>query len=524
MSNPDFDSRASASEVIALLRGGQGAEALTLLDQVRQEQPLVLQEALDRYVAGQEPQRLAALRADANPAQLAALNRLDEARHTPRLPNTEPDASGQTELSGLSATQQHDVYASMVYTRGNEAARLALERGDRVMLGLRQETSTLSAMESADRSHIPRADDPATTRDESRAGTGVYDDQMVVLWRSPEGVGDLHLVRRANTEPTAQYDHHAGSDGTRRFSEDKPNGSPNYVPSLSPSPGYADVTGPRKVEGVDINDDEVRDAGRLREGTYEMYGATHGKDGHAAFRPTPEAVSAGADRIERDTNADGRFDAIDPQRFSDLDRSFKIHRGSNGNTDSAGCQTIQGRAEYNAFLDAANPSGGTQTRWQYVLTGVKPSDAVVRAAETATPTVAPEVPAPEAARGSEAGDAAAPQPQITPEQRAAVFKAYGEIGSALQSHGHSLDEAVRACAACAAIDGRHGDVTRFLLSRDGARIGALHSGGRFSEIDVSEALARTVPEHLSEGAAPQPAAAELAMVERTVPALGGHQR
>ena len=90
-----------------------------------------------------------------------------------------------------------------------------------------------------------------------------------------------------------------------------------------------------------------------------------------ALRPTAEAVATGAGRVQRDSNADGRFTAADLNGVQDLNNTFKIHRGSvRDNTDSAGCQTISG-THYDAFIAEIRRNPG-QHRWQYVLTSVDP--------------------------------------------------------------------------------------------------------------------------------------------------------
>lgn len=487
MANDTLDVRASALAVVALLRSPQGTLGLERLEALRAEQPVVLQEALDRYVAGLAPDALLALRSGAAPAQTQVLDRLDAARGIPRLPGTEPDTRGQTELDALSASQLHDVYASMVYTRGNEAARASLERGERVILGLRQENSTLAAMESAQRAHVLKTDNPNTEgRDESRSGTGIYNDQLVVLWRGSDERREVFVASRANTEPTAQYDHHAGSNGQRVFRD-----SGHAAPVLEASPGFEHVTSPRRIEGEDADGDRLRDAGRLREGTVEMFLDFHGSgtDRHRAFRPTEAAVRAGEGMVERDTNGDGFFNEHDVNGRQDLNDSFKIHRGSMGNTDSAGCQTIQGRQAYAEFLRAAVPAGNQQTRWQYVLTHVSPSTPVLEQDHTNAPT--PGAPA----VGSRAGD-------ISPAQRAAVLHTYGQIGPGLQSLGRSLDDVVRVCAACVAHGATTGgDVRNFVLSKDGQRIAAMHANGQMTELEVSAALDRSMPEHLAQATA-----------------------
>ena len=220
-------------------------------------------------------------------------------------------------------------YAALLEAKGGADAKAALARGERVILGFRVENSTYAAL-----------DNPATRRDESRDGTGVYNDRMVVLWKEDRGGVRARVFDRANTEPTAQYDAHAAGRIPRS----------------------------RRSQGVDVNGDRIKDAGRLSDGVIEM-----GMDvyqGAPALRPTVAAVAGGRGRIQRDTNGDGRFSEGDPLRLADLDRSFLIHRGSRGNTDSAGCQTIH-RDDYPEFLRTVGGMAG-QKRWQYVLVTVEP--------------------------------------------------------------------------------------------------------------------------------------------------------
>ena len=343
---PELDIHASAREVADLLNCNRTAAAVDRLAALRQGQSLVVQEALDRYVAVEAREQLAAL---TEPAGLVyaleagpMLERLRAATAPPRFP-------AEDETHDLSPAQLHDVYASMVASRGSPAARESLDANNqRVILGLRNETETTV-----------------------NHGVGDYDDRLVVVWRDNQGNRHAREFNDANTEPSAQYDHHAGSDGTRRYADG------GNAPRLGRSPGYEDVTR-RKIEGDDVDRDGVRDLGRLMEGTTEMLATTHpvyrgGRPSGNEFslRPTAEAVAAGAGRVQRDSNADGWFTAADVNGVQDLNNTFKIHRGNGGgNTDSAGCQTIRG-AQYDEFIAEVrrNPQ---QNRWQYVLTSVVP--------------------------------------------------------------------------------------------------------------------------------------------------------
>ncbi|RDZ27802.1 XVIPCD domain-containing protein [Lysobacter silvisoli] len=353
---PEFDINASADQVAALFKQGRGTDALARLDTLRHGQPPVVQEALDRYVARRATAEVNAMYAlsllpmpgmDAV-APSEPLGRLIAANYTaPRFP-------ADSETARLSQAQQYDIYASVIGVRGDQAARAALNTQDRVILGMRNDTRTTA-----------------------NHGAGVYDDRIVVVWKDDKGVRHAREFNHSNTEPSAQYDHHAGSDGTRVIAES----GGQVAPRLKPSRGYEHVD-TRKIEGEDVNNDRIRDMGRLGEGTTEMradahptYGANPGEE--FALRPTAAAVGAGANRVQRDTNADGWFNARDVNGLQALNDTFKIHRGGSSNTDSAGCQTIGG-GEYDDFITAV---GGNQqqTRWQYVLTSVAPAQTQQRA-------------------------------------------------------------------------------------------------------------------------------------------------
>lgn len=368
-----LDISASADQVVALLNANQRVEAMRLLERQREGQPEVVQDALDRMVSYRGRDVLGRMEADvirsmdpvSDPEAAMVytnLGRLGLAAGQPRFPS-------ETDVAALTDTQRYDVYASIIETRGNDAARESLRNGERIVLGLRQENSTVDSA-TRDQPNTVAADNPATAVDESRRGTGVYDDRIVVLGRrNPEGGGapEMWQFNSSSTEPTAQYDHHARGGNNRQ----EPYTHVNY----------------RRAEGEDVNGDGVRDLGRLREGTVEMLATTHPRPGGGAddfsLRPTPEAVAANPLGVQRDTNADGRFDHNDPNGLQPLNNTFKIHRGSLGNTDSAGCQTIRG-ADYDNFVAAVRGNPG-QTRWQYVLTETVPGQAPVQGQQQGQP-------------------------------------------------------------------------------------------------------------------------------------------
>lgn len=355
-----IDIRTTANLVIDRLQRGQSAEALRALETAREPERPVVQEALDRYVAVGARAELDALRRSGTAGRAldedVALGRLGHAMQAPRLPEHSRAANSPDELVGLSDAQKYDVYGSIVEARGNQNARDALrQHGHSVVLGLRQENSAA-----------------ASVGGEGLAGSGVYDDHIVVLTRSTDGVRSVMIAGRANTEPTAQYSHHAGSDGTRPFSGE---GRIREMRQLEPTAHYEGVTQVRKIEGEDVNNDTMRDLGRLAEGTFEMESARHENPRAAgtneAFRPSPEQLAGGRNvgLVQRDTDGDGYFTSADVNGVQDLNSSFKFHSGSRTNTDSAGCQTIH-PDDYRAF-NAAARTNPEQTRWQYVLTSTQ---------------------------------------------------------------------------------------------------------------------------------------------------------
>ncbi|HVI60002.1 MAG TPA: XVIPCD domain-containing protein [Luteimonas sp.] len=352
MSNIDI--RQSANRVASLIRDGEMEAAAALWRRQGEGERPVVREAIDRYVAASVQSELP-LAGDAECAQM--LQRLREAGGAPRFPT-------ESELAGVAESQKFDIYASIVAVRGNALASESLSQGRRVILGLRQENSTLAT-----------ADNPETIGvDESlvASGKGVYDDRIVVLWRDAGGARHVFEAKQANTEPTAQYDHHAGSDGSRPFAD----GSVERR-RIARAEGFGEVSRRRKIEGEDADGDGMRDLGRLAEGTFTMVLGRHPNpiqrgEMDRALLPAPDEVVAGRreGRVQRDTNADGWFTAADAEGLQDLNASFKIHRGSRRSTDSAGCQTIQAD-EYTQFMDAVR-GDPHQTRWQYILTSTTP--------------------------------------------------------------------------------------------------------------------------------------------------------
>ncbi len=248
----------------------------------------------------------------ASPAEIGStIRRINEAgSHPPSMPDT----------ANLSDQQKYDVCSSIVETRGTQASHDALEAGDRVILGLRNETNTLA-----------------------NKGQGVYDDRLVVLARDTDGTVHVQEFNRTSTEPTAQYDGNQSANPDVTF---------------------------RRSEGDDITGDGVPELGRLAQGTTELIETTHANPRSAgtsfSLRPSAAAVADGAGRVERDANHDGLFNADDVNGAVDLNNTFKIHSGSRTNTDSAGCTTLH-PDDFGSFRSAVK-ADASQTRWQYVLT------------------------------------------------------------------------------------------------------------------------------------------------------------
>ena len=302
----------TASRAAELFSQGRQGEATALLNQTTDSLPDPLKEALHRRVGGEVNQSLVPSGAlgiqslYASPVEIGnALREINAAANAPAMPDTQ----------GLTDAQKFEVYASLIDTRGNEAARQALEDGDTVILGLRAESLTTV-----------------------NAGQGEYNDRLVVMSRHSDGTITVNEFDRANTDPTAQYDSVLrGQNGINSRSD----------------------------QGIDVNGDGNRDMGRIAEGTMEMKPAVHGSDNHFSLRPTDDAVAHGQNQVQRDSNHDGRFNSDDTNGEQDLNNTFKIHRGGSSNVYSAGCTTLH-PADYQDFVDAVQ-ANDSQSRWQYVL-------------------------------------------------------------------------------------------------------------------------------------------------------------
>lgn len=198
----------------------------------------------------------------------------------------------------LSVPEKFLYYAQFLWAYGGAAPREELFRGRKVVLSLRTATD-------ATLNH----------------GRGTYDDRFVILWRS---LKDGWTVRElaANTEPSAQYDHGA---------------SPELRAGFRRMRGVAYT----KPEGEDINDDRVRDLGRLEPGVYRFGVETTKLKSplDRYFRVVVPPAKRSGNLVMRDINHNGRFDDGE-SGLDNLNNSFLIHKGGENNTWSAGCQTL----------------------------------------------------------------------------------------------------------------------------------------------------------------------------------------
>ena len=102
----------------------------------------------------------------------------------------------------------------------------------------------------------------------------------------------------------------------------------------------------------------------------------------------------------------------------------------------------------------------------------------------------PRKPAPESA------------PALSPAQQAQFSLAYRQTSEALQRQGMTPTQISQVCAAavahCARVD--QGEPERFLVSKDGQRLGVVHEGRVLSEMPIAPALARSTEAHLAQAA------------------------
>lgn len=226
--------------------------------------------------------------------------------------------TGMPDTGNLTAAQKFDVYADFINQNGNDKAKTDLANGKRVILGLRQPTST-----------------------KANNGIGAYDDRVVVLWKDKDGKKQVKEITNANTEPASYYEDTAAN---RKLGH--------------------------HITKADANGDGIGDLGRLKSGTYEYtksYAEGFGTEqerGRNILRPTT------ANPVDRDSDRDGDFDRDDAarnKRNTTDSATMYFHRGGRGKfTGSAGCQTMP-QSDFNEFWKSL----GDQNRFQYVLVTVK---------------------------------------------------------------------------------------------------------------------------------------------------------
>jgi hypothetical protein len=211
------------------------------------------------------------------------------------------------ELHFQTSKQQFDAYAAVFRRFASPMARTYFMGGMVSLLSLRNESSTLA-----------------------HHGEGSYDDRLVVLRRI--GSTGMSTIFPICTEPGAQYSQRAS--GKAGGGQDRRYGGVHF----------------NKIDGEDINNDKIKDLGRLIEGTYHYYEKPNGHVGARAFQTKITQV------VERDTDGDGRFTTADPSRIDPrkAGTSMYIHQGGKDSvlepdTWSAGCQTIPTN-RYKAFL------------------------------------------------------------------------------------------------------------------------------------------------------------------------------
>ena len=93
-------------------------------------------------------------------------------------------------------------------------------------------------------------------------------------------------------------------------------------------------------------------------------------------------------------------------------------------------------------------------------------------------------------------------PALSPGQQAQFSQAYRQTSEALQRQGLTPTQISQVCAAavahCARVD--QGEPERFLVSKDGQRLGVVHEGRVLSEMPIAPALARSTEAHLAQAA------------------------
>ena len=105
---------------------------------------------------------------------------------------------------------------------------------------------------------------------------------------------------------------------------------------------------------------------------------------------------------------------------------------------------------------------------------------------------------------------------LSPEQQAQFVMAWRQTGDRLRDAGLSPAEVGQVCAAAVGHCARHGEKgppEQFLVSKDVQRLGVMHPGRQLSELDIPQALHRSIEEHFA--AASQPSAQAAQTTDRT---------
>lgn len=224
----------------------------------------------------------------------------------------------------LGDSEKAELYTRMYRSIASADAQAALDNGEKVIFGLRNETAW-----------------------NANAGKGLFDDRVVVLQRGDDGKSILHYEGAYNTEPAGSYDQKSPNFGVARTS-----------------------TGPGSDK--DVNNDSFMDAGRLiGNKTYEYeWSKSASSYGPVIYGNNNVLRPVYSLNVERDVQHNGTYsyDAGSPADVAgkyDSGRTILFHRGYSGFTGSAGCQTFP-VGEFANFAASIAPTP-TQSRFFYTL-------------------------------------------------------------------------------------------------------------------------------------------------------------
>lgn len=206
-------------------------------------------------------------------------------------------------VTNLTDVEQAELYERMwrIYSAPSASALYEYNNGKKIAFALRIETS-------------------------AKTPKGQFDDGIVMLQKQ-QGVPVMLFdgMRAFNTEPAGKYEALNTKNSQGHYLNKRADGN--------------------NADGEDADGDGRKDLGRLPEGSYQ-YSGHHSNN--SALGPnlfeTNFNVLRGtvAVELERDSNHDGFFNQNDDnhQHLSDS-RTVYLHRGYNGFTGSAGCQTFK---------------------------------------------------------------------------------------------------------------------------------------------------------------------------------------